>query len=271
MVPGMGVQRGSFQSGATSAHDAIFQRALQGSEVVTSAGFGALLMPMMRPMKGKVYVTSLRLAVVPDDQRIIPIWSRIWSDIDAVRVKKGFTGATAFVSLADDEVGVDSTKSIAGDIERAWLHLRNVALTTERTSVEFLPSVDVRCSSCDAQVGPGSPTCKLCLRDIAWPSPLDVIAKAHVDPDGLLPARYPDGSDTQRGSIISGLGVFAAAGICTGELAFVQEITRLLQAMANGERVPASTFADMPAIRGIGDAASNAGFWDLARQTPSRL
>lgn len=114
----MGRQRGSFQPGQ-GKHDPILARNLDAGESVKSAGFGALLVPMARPMTGKVYVTTSRLAVVLDSGRM---WNAYWSDIVNVEVKKSLLAATALVTTSGGEQwGVDSTKSIVGDINKAWL------------------------------------------------------------------------------------------------------------------------------------------------------
>jgi len=97
-------------------------RLLEPGEVVTSCGFGALLVPMMRPIKGKVYVTTTRIAVVLDEGRT---WNAMWTDITNIRTKKGLLGSTAHIETSGGEQwAVDSTKSMVGDIERAWPHSR---------------------------------------------------------------------------------------------------------------------------------------------------
>lgn len=113
----MGTQRGSFDPNQ-GKHDPILARNLNPGESVTAAGFGALMVPMMSPMKGKVYVTTKRVAVVLDTGRM---WHAAWDDIRDVQVKKGFLASTAFVTTSGGEQwGVDSTKSIVRDVEAAW-------------------------------------------------------------------------------------------------------------------------------------------------------
>ena len=267
----MGVQRGSFQPDTHGTHDKAIQQVLQGHEVVTSSGFGALLPPTMRPLKGKIYVTTLRLAFVPDERSVTPVWCEPWNGLSQVRVKKGMMGATAFVTVNGFELGVDSTKSIAGDIERAWLHLRNVPLHMETAQPTFLPSIDVVCSGCGSQLRPGSASCGRCLRNARWPAPLDVLGRAGENPSALLPATFPDGSDTQREVIISGLSTFAVSANCTGEMTFIKQIALLVDAMKRRDPLPPNTFGEMPPLRGIGDIDTNRRFWDLARNTPRRL
>jgi hypothetical protein len=117
----MGVQHGSFNPNQ-GKHDPILARQLQPGEAVTSCGFGALVMPMLRPMTGKVYVTTSRVAVVLDGGRM---WNATWADITRVTVKKSLLAATALIQTSGGEQwGVDSTKSVAGDIERAWSQSR---------------------------------------------------------------------------------------------------------------------------------------------------
>ena len=116
----MGTQRGSFNP-TQGNHDPRMARILEPGEVVTSCGFGALLVPMMRPMKGKVYVTTTRIAVVLDEGQT---WNARWSDITDIRVKKGLLASTANIETSGGQWGVDSTKGIVGDIQRAWPHAR---------------------------------------------------------------------------------------------------------------------------------------------------
>jgi hypothetical protein len=76
---------------------------------------------MMKPMKGKVYVTTHRVAVVFDSADLGAMWAVPWSEIRNLEVKKSLMAATAFLSTADgSEWAVDSTKAIIRDIEAAW-------------------------------------------------------------------------------------------------------------------------------------------------------
>lgn len=75
---------------------------------------------MMRPMKGKVYVTTHRVAVVFDVGGMGPAWAVPWGEISAVNTKKSLIAATAFLTTGKDQWGVDSTKAIVRDIEAAW-------------------------------------------------------------------------------------------------------------------------------------------------------
>jgi hypothetical protein len=115
----MGSQRGSFQPNQ-GKHDPVMARILGPGEAVTSSGFGALLMPMMQPMKGKVYVTTHRVAIVFDGSAAGPAWAVPWGEITAVDVKKSLMAATAVLTTGDDQWGVDSTKAIVRDLEAAW-------------------------------------------------------------------------------------------------------------------------------------------------------
>jgi len=115
----MSSQRGSFQPNQ-GKHDPVMARMLGPGESVTSSGFGSLLVPMMKPMRGKVYVTTHRVAVVFDGGGMGPAWMVPWGDISAVNAKKNLIAATAFLTTGDDQWGVDSTKAIVRDIEAAW-------------------------------------------------------------------------------------------------------------------------------------------------------
>lgn len=242
---------------------------LQTSEVVTSSGFGALLVPFSRgPWKGKVYVTTLRLAVVPDDPRLTPIWSTLWSDLTQVRIKKGLLGATAFVTVGEAaEIGVDSTKAIVGDVHRAWLHLRAVAPQLEWGRVAFLPTVETRCAACSAQVPPGERRCGMCLRLLSWPPPLDSLAAPEV-----LPESFPDGTPTQRDAVAHGLAVYVTAAICTGDQEFVATASRLVAAIVGREPANPQSFGPLPRLRGLtGEQSDNEKFWQMVCRYPQRL
>lgn len=261
-------QRGSFDP-SFGGHDARLARVMQAGEQVTSTSFGALL--FNRPVKSKVYVTTLRLAVVPDDPGFTNVWSQPWLAISAVRVKKSLMAATAFVTTPSGEMGVDTTKAMAGDIERAWMHLRAVTPAFESCGVRLLPSIDVRCERCDVQLSPAVPQCGTCLRMLTWPDPLNVLAQARMTPDSFLPETFPDGSSTQRGPMVVGLAVLTAGAMCAGNAEFMYDAERLIYAIRNRTRVTADTFAPLPQLRGAGDQRDNEKFWATLITYPQRL
>ena len=267
----MGGQRGTFNPHGPIEQDRRLASVLQRDETVTSAGAGALLLPMRRPERGKVYITSLRLAVVPDDPRVTKVWSEAWQRIELVRVKKGFVGATAYVTVDAGELGVDSTKAMVADIERAWVHMRSNSPTVERRPPNFLPSVEVRCGGCGQQIRPGVARCRMCLREISWPQPLDLLSQAVEDPEVLLPETFSDGQSTQRDAVFSGLATLTAAAKCSGEYPFVGQVANLLDHIRGRIAAPPEAFGSLPLMQGAGDPASNAKFWDLCCQVPGRL
>lgn len=267
----MGAQRGGYNSGGPVVHDRLLAKYLQSGEQVTSAGAGALLVPMYPPERGKVFITTMRLAVVLDDPRLTPIWATPWNQIDEVRVKKGFMGATAFVTMGDAELGVDSTKSMIGDLERAWHHMRANPPKFEACVPRFLPSVDVRCGSCESQIRPGAVRCRMCMRVVTWPRVLDELSRAQEHPDTLMPSTYSDGSSTQCPAIAAGLSTLVAAAYCLNESAFIDQVGNLVRAIREKRPQTAESFGDLPSLPGAGDQESNVKFWKLACGTPSRL
>lgn len=267
----MGAQRGGFETSGSIPQDRVLSSFLQTGESVTSAGAGALLIPSMRPERGKVYVTTLRLAVVLDDSRLTPMWSKLWHEIDHIRVKKGFMGATAFVSTNDSEMGVDSTKAIIGDVERAWHHMRSNQPRLEASSPNFLPTVDIRCGKCGAEIRAGSARCPMCLRLINWPPVLEDLSRAITNPELLLPSQFPDGSSTQREVMFAGLSTLVAAAYCLHLTEFIDQTAMLLSAIKHRRATPASSFGHLPPMRGTGDPSSNEKFWQIACGIPSRL
>ena len=267
----MEANRGGFDQYGSSPHDRRFNAVRQESEIVTSAGFGALLLAGMRPAKGKIFVTTLRLAAVLDDPGMPTAWSVPWRDIANVRLKKGLMGATAFVTTGGREIGVDSTKAIVGDVERAWLHLRSVTPVLEHCAAVFPPDIDVRCTGCRSQLPPGIPACSACLRVIDWPVPLAELSAAMANPDSLLPSQFPDGSTTQREPLIPGLAVLVAAAMCLGEVDFVNRVAELVAAIHARRNANPSDFGTLPALRGAGDQRANEAFWAMATSVPSKL
>ncbi len=266
----MATKRATFDP-SFGGHDARLATVLQPGEVVTSSSFGALLLPFSRPIKAKVYVTSFRLAAVPDDVSVTSVWSQPWNQIDGVRVKKSLVSATAFIAVDGSELGVDSTKAMAGDIERAWLHLRSVSTAVETCGVEFLPSVDVRCAGCGSQVSPASPRCGKCLRTLSWPAPLSALS-AEVDrPGTLLPDQFPNGDSTQRDAVVHGLAVLVVGAACTGQTEFLANSKRLVEAIRDRQVLPPESFGDLPMLRGVGEQDSNEKFWRMVCRYPERL
>lgn len=267
----MEANRCGFDPKAASPHDRRFNAIKQNAEVVSSAGFGALLVPGLKPSKGKIFVTTIRLAAILDDPRMPPSWSAKWCDMSNIRVKKGFMGATAFVTSNDFDLGVDSTKAIVGDIERAWLHLRGVKPTLEHCHAQFPPQIDVLCSACGGQIPPGSPTCRFCLRVVDWPTPLAELSRAQEHPDSLLPERFPDGSPTQRDVLLPGLSTLVIAAHCAGETDFVKRAGNLVTAIQQRRNADPDEFGSLPRLRGAGDEEANAAFWRMATKVPSRF
>jgi hypothetical protein len=267
----MASKRGTFDP-SFGGHDERLAQVLQSGEVVTSSSFGALLVPFGRgPFKAKVYVTTLRLAVVPDDARLTPVWSEAWNKITGVRVKKSLISATAFIEVNDTEIGVDSTKSMAGDIERAWLHLRAVSPTFESCGVKFLPTVDVRCSACGSQVPPANPQCGMCLRQVVWPPPLDTLSAGMVNPDSFLPMKFPNGDDTQRGAVIAGLAVLTFGAVCIGQKDFLAQSSLLIEAIRDKVASDPDDFGNLPILKAVGDQGDNEKFWQMVCCIPQRL
>lgn len=71
-------------------------------------------------MKGKVYLTTFRIAIVLDIGRM---WAVPWNQIANVAVKKHLMAATAHIQPVEGaEFGVDSTKGIVRDIDLVWKH-----------------------------------------------------------------------------------------------------------------------------------------------------
>jgi len=244
---------------------------MQSNETVTSAGAGALLLPSRRPERGKIFITTIRLAIVLDDQRVMPMWSSIWSEIESVRLKKSLISATAFIGSPDFEIGIDSTKAIASDIERAWLHMRANMVNLESCAPEFLPSVDVRCSACNSQISPGASLCRMCKRMVAWPAVLDVLSRAQKDPDFVMPAKYADGTSTQRDVVIQGLSTIVVGAYCHQLEEFIDRAGFLIESIQGRSGAPSSSFGSLPSMSGVGDHMSNSRFWDLMCGIPSRL
>ncbi len=228
-------------------------------------------MPSMRPERGKIYITTLRLAIVFDDQRITPMWSKLWSEIENVKIKKSLIAATAFLGSSDFEVGIDSTKAIASDIERAWLHMRSTQSVLESCSPHFLPSVDVRCSACNSQISPGASLCRMCKRSVSWPKVLDVLSRAQKDPDVLMPATYADGKSTQRDAVIQGLSTIIVAAYCHQSNAFIDQAGLLIDNIQRRTGAQATSFGSLPPLTGVGDQESNAKFWTMMCGIPSRF
>jgi len=273
----MGSSRGNFAPDAHGVHDPVMQQFLQGGEEVKSSGFGGLLSMWSKPDKGKIYVTSLRVAIVLDDRSLKPIVGRAWNVIGLVHVKKGLIGATASVTLDGGDIfevlGFDSTKSIAKDIERAWLNSRGVGLPMEGTRPQFAEPMSVRCTECGEVLWPDKPDCACCLRTVKWPAPLDVLARAHADPEilvppVLLPLIFSNNSENQREIFISALSQYAVRALCSGEADFVEQITRLVTAMVNRDPVPGDSFGDMPHI---GFSEGDAQVWKIACNFPTKL
>lgn len=267
----MAGQRGFFDPQGPIEQDRRLAKVLQAKEIVTSAGSGAILVPMMKPQRGKVFITSVRLAVVPDDPRFAPVWSELWQDIASVRIKKGFMGSTAFVTSPAGELGVDSTKAMVADIERAWAHMHATPRPEDTAFADYLPSVDVRCGGCGSQVRPGAPRCGMCLRNVKWLAPIDTLSEAIVAPDAFMPEWFPDGTSTQRSAIVPGLATLVATAYCLGEFDFTSRATSLVNHITERQAAPADTFGDLPIMRGSGDQVSNEKFWSMCCKLPERL
>jgi len=267
----MATQRGSFDP-RFGGHDARLAQFLQPNESVTSSSFGALLAAFGRgPAKAKIYITTLRLAAVPDDPGLILAWSEPWNAISGVRVKKSLVAATAFIRVEGSEIGVDTTKAMAGDIERAWMHMRDQTPSLESCRPEFLANVDVRCSACGSQIPPARSRCRFCLRVVIWPEPLAALSKAIEQPGTLVPSRFPNGDDTQRQSVLSGLAVLTVGAICLGETNFVTRVSKLVDDIRNGLATPPDAYGALPNLRGVGLSVSNERFWNMVTRIPQRL
>jgi hypothetical protein len=267
----MGAKRGGFDSSGPIPVDRYFSQYLQSTESVTSAGAGALLIPSMRPERGKIYITTIRLAIVLDDQRITPLWSKLWGEINNVRIKKSLIAATAFLGGSDFDIGIDSTKAMASDIERVWLHMSSNEPALEMCAPDFLPSVDVRCSACRSQISPGASLCRMCKRSVSWPKVLDVLSLAQQDPETLMPSLYPDGKSTQREVVIQGLSTIIVGAYCHQKYDFIDKAELLVESIRQKTGGQPEVFGLLPSMTGVGDQESNSEFWSMICDIPSRF
>lgn len=277
----MAITRGKFAPDANGAHDPVMQKFLQDGEEVTSSGFGSLLSMWTRSEKGKIYVTTLRVAIVLDDQSSKPVIGRAWNVVGLVQVKKRLMGATASVTLDGgiifEALMFDSTKSIAVDIERAWLNSRGFDLPMETTRPQFAESSSVRCTGCGEQLWPDEPSCAYCLRIVKWPAPLDFLVRAHADPEIFVPYALfalinpktaEDKREEQVNMMIQALTLYAVKAFCSGKADFVEQIARLVTAVVNRDPIPEDSFGDPP---DIGLPEGDIQVWKVACRWPTKL
>jgi hypothetical protein len=270
----MGVQLAQFDPVAGPQSDLLVAGALLPTEVVESTGHGDFQSLAFPRMRGKFFVTTMRLIFVPDQQVFAAgmHWDP-WSGIRGVKVKRVLWNAVA--SLDTTGVGgigntVMTTAALAGAIAKAWEAGHEKSFEPGQ-AVGHVSRKGLHCGSC-ANNPCSTDACMLCGRVLVWPGPLGEVMEAASHPEALLPEAFNNGWDTERDRILSSLRDIAIWAAVSSDDDGVQRVAALLDAMRRRSYDHPSTYGDLPdsypASRGRREAED---VWKTARRYPLLL
>jgi len=263
-------QRGNWTSSKV-VHDQVLSRYLQKHELVSSAGYGASMGPYTDSLKGKIFVTNLRVAFVPDANLTFPFEYMLWEDLREIEVKTSWTAAKLLLLGPRSSMLLESTKAIVGDIQRAAALLKGTKAEREAAPVLLLQDISTKCEACRLAVTPGHLTCAGCARHMVWPDSLAPTMQLANRYDVLIPDQFPDGSPTQAAAITQAVATLAVAAACHGEQDFLDRVLLWVDALTERRSHAVADFGELPSMTGVGDESNNAMIWNYAAELPSRL
>lgn len=256
-------------------HDRKMANFMQGKEVLVSSGFGACRLFMFSPQyKGKVYVTNLRVAFIPDDEPVIPMLNLPWETNSSIQVKSGLGGAVAIFERNDGSFsGIDSTKAMIRDIEE-WKARPSDQLTEiESTEVAFMPDIKILCASCAKIIGKDKfQQCSFCLRNIVWPDIITNVIRLAQDHELYVPEFLANGNDSGSYVLTSGTATLVMAAQCSGQSDFIADAERLATAIINKQLISPDDFGPLPTLKGMNlGHENNSNLWEAAKKLPQNL
>ena len=270
----MGVFKAKFDP-QRQPHDRKMANFMQGKEVVVSTGFGSCRLFMFSGQyKGKVYVTNLRVAFIPDDARVMPILNLPWVTNSSIQVKSGLGGAVAVFESNDGSFSsIDSTKAIIRDIEELKARTSDQLTEIESTEVAFMPDIRVLCARCATIIKAGqTQRCSFCLRNIVWPAVMTNVIRLAQDHEFYVPEVLANGKDSGSYVLTSGMSTLVMAAHCSGQSDFVAEAERLATAIINKQLVSPDEFGSLPEIKGMSlGQENNSNLWEAAKLLPQNL
>ena len=270
----MGVFKARFDP-QRQPHDRKMANFMQDKEVVVSTGFGSCRPSMFSGQyKGKVYVTNLRAAFIPDDPRVMPIINLPWSTNSSIKVKSGLGGAVAVFENNDGSfASIDSTKAIIRDVVEFKARTSAQLTEIDSTEVAFMPDIRTICAACATIIGKDNfQQCSFCLRNIVWPSVMTNVIRLAKDHEFYVPEVLANGKDSGSYVLTSGTATLVMAAYCSGQSEFIADAERLATAIINKQLVSPDEFASLPALKGMHTGQdNNSNLWEAAKKLPQNL
>jgi hypothetical protein len=224
--------------------------------------------------KGKVYVTNLRVAFIPDDPRVMPILNLPWASNSSIQVKSGLGGAVAVFESDDGSFSsIDSTKAIIRDIEELKARTSDQLTEIESTEVAFMPDIRILCSGCATIIGKDNfKQCSFCLRNIVWPTAMTNVIRLAQDHEFYVPEVLENGKESGSYVLTSGTATLVMAAYCSGQADFVADAERLATAIINKKLVSPDDFGSLPVLKGMNlGHENNSNLWEAAKKLPQNL
>jgi hypothetical protein len=258
-----------------SEFDELMQLFLHSKEHVKAVGPGGYkVFPDREESWGKLYVTNLRIAVIPKDRSKRVIHNLMWEDVVSVQSKKHLHYSAAL--LTDRYAGLTSfgsvKKSIIKEIDLSFSQKSRQILKPDETTINFNEkAIATFCMGCSSQILPPITQCADCLRKIVWPeSMMNVIALA-ANSTKYIPKILLNGEPSRGDLITKDVAILSAVCYCLGELDFVAEAERWAETFINSQAISPTDFADFPVLKRFGPHAENERLWNDARKLPAKL
>jgi hypothetical protein len=244
-----------------------------GEKEIASAKGAFKLSSNGEQVVGKVFVTNLRVAVIPLHKSEPVILNLAWNEVKLTQVKISFLYSAALFSKRDGSlISIASTRSLVKALVQMNKNKSDQLHEMETSNVFFSEKeIATRCEACTALAIPPLIQCKDCLRDLSWPSSMENIIKLASSHSNFLPYQLPSGEPSRGDLITKDVAILSAACQCLGEFEFVQEAERWAESIINGQPIHPSELMNFPVLKRFGPHSENERLWSDAKDLPRRL
>lgn len=257
-----------------SEFDELMQLFLHSEETITAVGPGGYkVYPNREESWGKLYVTNLRIAIIPKDKSKKVIQNLKWSDVIYIQSKKHLHySAALFTDRNGTLTSIASVKKSAIKEIDSFFYKRGRILEPEETTINFSEkAICTFCMDCSSQTLPPLTQCADCLRKIVWPDSMTKVMMLAANPTKYIPEIWLSGESSRGDLITKDVAILSAVCRCLGELDFLEDAERWAESIMNGHAISPSDFTDFPVLKRFGPHAENERLWNDARELPQRL
>ena len=254
--------------------DELFSLFLQSNEKIVASGKGAHKKSRNgQEFTGKVYVTNLRTAVIPNNGSEGAILNLPWGQVKIVESKNHFFYSTALFQSGDGSlVSIASTRSVIKSLkEMSDQKIQHIYEMEDSDLAFFEKEITSRCQTCMSLAIPPLTQCQDCLRNLVWPEALKSVIKLASKHSEFVPDFLSNGESSRGDLVTKDVAILTTACYCLGELDYVKEAEKWAESIMNGQLIEPSEFMDFPVLKRFGPHAENERLWNDARKLPAKL